>query len=103
MTQLQQEKNVSIEHVTMLNDIHEAIRGEGWSIFESHGTANGSEFRIEKVDDDQVFETDADAVRFVVQKASEGSQTHINALVFMTMYGTKYEMGFIIKAIIGKK
>ena len=32
MTQLQQEKNVSIEHVTMLNDIHEAIRGEGWSI-----------------------------------------------------------------------
>ena len=54
---------------------------EGWALFEAHGTDDVGYLRIERIDEDAVFEDDAAAWRHVIDRAVNGlSGPHIDAL-----------------------
>jgi len=101
MTKLQKEKNVSVEDVSLLDNINEATKGEGWAIFESFGDEDG--FRLERLDMEAIFETDDEAARFVIKRAIEGSQVHKDAIYFIGKYGNPSEREFMLTAICDRK
>lgn len=103
MTKLEIQQGVSQEDLEMLLSINSKTKNEGWAIFEAIGSQNGDEYRIERLDDEQQFEDDGEAVRFVVKKALEGSQPHIDAVYFMGKYGSPSEHKFFLAAICNKK
>lgn len=66
----------------MFNNIT-AIR-EGWCISQTIGTDDEGDFRLERIDELEIFEHDEDAWGYVSKKAlCEGSRYHIEALRFI--------------------
>jgi hypothetical protein len=55
---------------------------EGWCISECHGSENGP-WQLQKCDEQDVFKTDIEAWRFVVDVAEAGSEYHQSALQFL--------------------
>jgi hypothetical protein len=55
---------------------------EGWCISECFGSANGP-WQLQKCDEQDVFKTDIEAWRFVVDCAEAGSEYHKQALQFL--------------------
>jgi hypothetical protein len=56
-------------------------KSEGWAIFE----VDGSYLSIQKLDEENVFENDTQAVEFIIQKAIHGSRFHAIALLIDNM------------------
>lgn len=52
---------------------------EGWDMFVCHGSDDGI-VQLQKVDEDDTFKNDKEALTFVIKKAQEGSQIHKDAL-----------------------
>lgn len=66
---------------------YEMMESESWGIFESIGVETA--LRLEKVDEDNVFETDDEAALFVWRQAREGSGFHRMALSLLERDSTK--------------
>lgn len=71
---------MNAEHIKSGFDNKQAIT-EGWGV--SEVGAPGDMWRLEKIDEAQVFLTDQDAWTFVINKAIGGSLYHISALKFL--------------------
>ncbi|MFC3058551.1 hypothetical protein [Paenirhodobacter populi] len=56
---------------------------EGWFISYAPGNSDGTNWRLERRDEDAVFNSDHDAHRHVVAKATEGSEYHRACLAFL--------------------
>lgn len=56
---------------------------EGWGIFDCRLVFGPDEFRIEKLDEADVFDSDYDAQQFVLERASAGSAFHRMALLIL--------------------
>jgi hypothetical protein len=55
---------------------------EGWAVFHAIGTADDGDVRIERLDEEPVFETDQDVWTHVIQRGViEGSAYHRDALL----------------------
>jgi len=57
-------------------------QSEGWGIFETDGSSSGP-YQLQRMDDEEVFEDDDAAARFVQQRASYGHHYHASALEFL--------------------
>ena len=66
-----------------LNRITKQAEKEGWSIFYSYPVNNDLEYRIERLDSEGIFADDKEAIKFVLSKVIEGSDTHIGAINFI--------------------
>lgn len=53
---------------------------EGWNIFETTGTLDEGDLRLERVDEAAIFQDDLEAWSFVYARAAEGSEYHRTAL-----------------------
>lgn len=56
---------------------------EGWFISHAPGNGDGTIWRLERRDEDPLFESDIAAHRHVVAKAAEGSEYHRACLAFL--------------------
>lgn len=56
---------------------------EGWDLFQSTGTDDEGIYRIERIDEAEVFPDDITAWKFVAHKASCGSRSHKAVLDFI--------------------
>lgn len=70
---------------------------EGWDIFWSVGDTE--EWRIERLDDEPKFKSDAEAMRHVIKCAIAGSSLHKTAIKFIIENGTNDEIKTILKSI----
>ena len=55
--------------------INTIAKDEGWGIFYCEGSENG-DYQIQKIDEDNVFINDIDAIRFVNKMSLLGSSVH---------------------------
>lgn len=62
-----------------IDSINEVAFKEGWGLF-FDATSVDMEINLEKVDDLNIFKTDADAISFVKDLANRGSFIHIKAI-----------------------
>lgn len=53
---------------------------DGWALFECWGSDNGTP-QLQRVDELAIFETDKEALIYVINKADEGSEKHKKALM----------------------
>ena len=58
----------------------EAALAEGWCIFETIGTMDEGTVRLEKVDEAERFNSDAEVWTHVIKSAAMGRRLHIGAL-----------------------
>ena len=76
-------------------------RAEGWGIFETGmQDASHNPYELQKYDEDDTFGDDAQAQRFVFDKAIQGSKPHLQALFFLCRYSPN-EVDSIIRESVG--
>lgn len=62
-----------------VNKINKIAKKEGWGIFECYGSEEGF-IQIQKIDDEDKFKNDMEAIRFVLKLAKLGSYLHKKAI-----------------------
>jgi len=82
---------VTREDKKMFIATHKQRLNNGWSINYAY-SPSGEGYRIERVDDLEIFANDKEAVRYVAKKALEGDTTCQFALYFIAKYGTHDEL-----------
>lgn len=60
---------------------HQLNAFEGWDVFQTLGTEDVGDLRIERIDELEVFANDYEAWVFVAQRSIEGSERHTAALI----------------------
>lgn len=55
---------------------------EGWGIFDCEGSENGP-YQLQRFDEEAIFEDDAQAWKFVADKAKAGSEYHVSAFAYL--------------------
>lgn len=83
------EDKVLLENINQLN--------EGWAIFESIGTT--SQWQIERLDNEEKFMDDSQAIKHVYEMALMGSVIHNKALEFIRKYGSAAENLYVTQSI----
>ena len=71
-----------------INKINKIAKEEGWGIFECYGSEDGF-LQIQKIDDDDKFRNDIEAITFVLTLANSGSQLHKKATNICALIITK--------------
>jgi hypothetical protein len=59
-----------------------AARLEGWDVFDAH-TETGVEVQLQRLDEEEKFPDDADAMAHVMRRANEGSDLHRRAVAYV--------------------
>jgi choline dehydrogenase-like flavoprotein len=62
---------------------YDAAASEGWFISEASGNPDGTKWRFERRDESAKFSGDPMAHKFVIDRAGEGSQNHIDVLAWL--------------------
>jgi hypothetical protein len=81
-----------------LDEITKIAKPEGWAIFECVGSSDG-DYQLERIDSDNKFESDSEAIKHVVKLALNGSAFHKQVLIKLIELNPN-ESNFIIKSIL---
>lgn len=73
--------------------INAAVQPEGWAIFNTLGTQDDGDWRIERDDEAGVFDDDMAAWNHILSRAQAGSVVHRKALSFIRAHNeTEWEL-----------